>query len=116
MRAVLIFLIVFLATFAYVRSENKIGIPADLAVNEAAMNWTLKACGSLMAACAAFALLLRGLVSETLERQLGLVLPLLGGVLLVATHWSVALALGAISVALIARECCGRLCAPKDRA
>jgi len=98
--------IVVIVLFAVVRANSD--RPTSIVENEAALNWTLRAVGALMAATAAFALLLRGLASETLERQFGLVMPLLGGMLLYSTHWSLALALGAVGVALIARKSMGR--------
>lgn len=102
MRAVLLFFIVLLVVFAVVRGNAQ--DPRNLVENEAALNWTLRAVGSLVAAVAAFALLLRGMASESLERQFGLALPLLGGMFLVNAHWAIALALGAVGVALISRD------------
>jgi hypothetical protein len=110
LRAVLIFVVVVLAVFVFVRVN---GDDSDSSVrNEAALTWTLHAIGSLMAATAAFALLLRALASETLERQFELVPPLLAGVLLLSTHWSVALALAAVGVALIVKQILGRATIP----
>jgi hypothetical protein len=75
--------------------------PEDIIAHEAALMWTQRAVGGIIAAIAAFALLLRGLAGETMERQVGLVLPLLGGVMLAGAHWSVALATGAVCVAFL---------------
>lgn len=79
MRPVVIFLAVVVVIFAIVRASSD--RHDTLVANEAALNWTLRAAGGLMAAVAAFVLLWRSLASESLERQLGLVLPLLGACL-----------------------------------
>ena len=112
MRAVLLFVIVIFMLFLVVRAASE--RPDHILANEAALNWTQRAVGLLIAATAAFALLLRGAASEPLERQLGLVLPLLGGVLLVSSHWGPALALGAIGVAIIVKEGFGRQGPPTE--
>lgn len=103
MRAVVLFLVLVLVVFAIVRS-NSSDRPGEMIANEAALNWTQRAVGVLIAAIAAFALLLRAVASETLDRQFGFVLPLLGGMLLVTSHWSIALAFGAIGMSLLAKE------------
>jgi hypothetical protein len=101
LRAVLLFVVVVLMIFAFVLTRSH--RPQDVLADEAALMWTQRAVGGLVAAVAAFALLLRGLAGETLGRQLGLVLPLLGGLLLAGAHWSVALAMGAVCVALLGK-------------
>jgi hypothetical protein len=101
LRAVLLFVIALLGIFAFAATRSR--QPADLLADEAALMWTQRAVGGLVAAVAAFALLLRGLAGETLGRQLGLVLPLRGGLLLAGAPWSVALAMGAVCVALLGK-------------
>ena len=101
MRAVLLFLIVVLMIFVFVITRSH--RPEDIIAHEAALMWTQRAVGGVIAAIAAFALLLRGLAGETMERQVGLVLPLLGGVMLAGAHWSVALAMGAVCVVLLGK-------------
>lgn len=100
--AVGFFVFVLLVLFGFVRQASD--SPAGVLGNEAALTWTLRAAGTLVAAAAAFALLLRGLTGTTPGQQAGLVLPLLGGVLLVSTHWIVAVVLGTLAIALVAAE------------
>jgi hypothetical protein len=78
--------------------------PDDILRNEAALTWTMRAAGGIVAAVAAFALLARALDGVPAERLVGLVLPLLGGALLAAAHWAVAAALGAVVVVLVVRR------------
>jgi hypothetical protein len=61
----------------------------------------------MIAAATTFALLLRALMGDPPARQLSLVFPFLGGLLLVSAHWSMALALAAVGIALVAGECFG---------
>jgi hypothetical protein len=70
---------------------------------EGAVEWTRDVIGTLIAAVAAFGMFWRALSGEPLEMQFGYVLALLAGLLLVSVHWSLALALAAIGVALIVR-------------
>jgi hypothetical protein len=60
--------------------------------------------GRWVSVVATFGLFWRALNGEPLEMQFGFVLALLAGLLLVGVHWSLAIALGIIGVALIARE------------
>jgi hypothetical protein len=70
---------------------------------EYAVNWTRYVIGGLIAIVAAFGLFWRALNGEPLELQFGYVLALLAGLLLISVHWSLAIALAAIGVALIVR-------------
>ena len=76
----------------------------NVAEAEFAVNWTMRAMGGLIAIVATFGLFWRALNGEPLELQFGFVLALLAGLLLVNVHWSLAIALGSIGVALIVRE------------
>ncbi|HJQ82102.1 MAG TPA: hypothetical protein VJ828_19210 [Lacipirellulaceae bacterium] len=80
-----------------------IDIPDDRDDAEAAVEWTREVLGTLIAVVAAFGMFWRALNSEPLELQFGYVLALLAGLLLINAHWSLALALAAIGVALIVR-------------
>jgi hypothetical protein len=113
MLRVLLFVVFALIVFAAVRSniENR---PNEAVANEAALAWTLRALGGLTAAVAAFALLLRALGGEAAERQLGLVLPLVGGLALSTGTWAAPLGLAIVGAALIAREVCGRTSPPQS--
>src|SRR5436190_10176342 len=91
----LIVLVVFL--IAFFNDNNLTG--ADLAVS-----WTMRAIGGLIAVVATFGLFWRALNGDPLELQFGFVLALLGGLLLVSVHWSLAIALALIGLALIVRE------------
>ena len=70
---------------------------------ERAVEWTREVMGTLIAVVAAFGMFWRALNGEPLELQFGYVLALLAGLLLINAHWSLALALAAIGVALIVR-------------
>ena len=76
----------------------------DLPGADIAVAWTMRAMGGLIAVVATFGLFWRALNGEPLELQFGFVLALLAGLLLVNVHWSLAIALGLIGVALIVRE------------
>jgi hypothetical protein len=80
-----------------------IDIPDDRKDAEAAVEWTRDVMGTLIAVVAAFGMFWRALNGEPLELQFGYVLALLAGLLLIDVHWSLALALAAIGVALIVR-------------
>ena len=80
-----------------------IDIPDDRDDAEAAVEWTREVLGTLIAVVAAFGMFWRALNGEPLELQFGYVLALLAGLLLISVHWSLALALAAIGVALIVR-------------
>jgi hypothetical protein len=79
-------------------------------MNEAAyaVDWTRQVMGALIAIVAAFGLFWRALNGEPLELQFGYVLALLAGLLLLSPHWSLAIALAAIGVALVIRSIWGR--------
>jgi hypothetical protein len=80
-----------------------INVPDDRDDAEAAVEWTREIMGTLIAVVAAFGMFWRALNGEPLELQFGYVLALLAGLLLIGVHWSLALALAAIGVALIVR-------------
>jgi hypothetical protein len=74
--------------------------------NEArwALLWTVQAFGAILAIIAAFGLFWRALNGDPLDLQFSYVLALLAGLLLMDIHWSLAIALGAIGVAMIIRS------------
>jgi hypothetical protein len=76
----------------------------DLTDADIAVSWTMRLLGALVSIVATFGLFWRALNGEPLDRQFGFVLALLGGLLLMGVHWSLAIALGLIGVALIGRE------------
>jgi hypothetical protein len=76
----------------------------DLDEADMAVMWTLRLVGAVVAIVATFGLFWRALNGAPLEMQFGFVLALLAGLLLLGIHWALAIALGAIGVALIARE------------
>ena len=69
-----------------------------------ALTWTREAFGALIAVVAAFGLFWRALNGDPLDLQFSFVLALLAGLLLVDIHWSLAIVLGAIGVAMIIRS------------
>jgi hypothetical protein len=80
----------------------------DIADASSAVQWTMGFVGAIVSIVATFGLFWRALNGDPLEAQFGFVLSLLAGLLLVGVHWSLAIALGVIGVALIAREIWGR--------
>jgi hypothetical protein len=80
----------------------------DLADADYALTWTVRLVGALVAVVATFGLFWRAMNGASLELQFGFVLALLAGLLLLGIHWSLAIALGAIGVALIVREAYSR--------
>jgi hypothetical protein len=80
-----------------------IDTPDDINDAGYAVDWTRHVFGGLIAVVAAFGMFWRALNGEPLELQFGYVLALLAGLLLISVHWSLALALAAIGVALIVR-------------
>jgi hypothetical protein len=76
----------------------------DLNDADIAIAWTMRLIGALISVVAVFGLFWRALNGEPLDLQFGFVLALLAGLLLIDVHWSLAIALGAIGVALIVRE------------
>jgi hypothetical protein len=76
----------------------------DLNDADIAITWTMRLVGALIAVVAVFGLFWRALNGEPLDLQFGFVLALLAGLLLIDIHWSLAIALGVIGAALIARE------------
>jgi hypothetical protein len=115
MRGVLIILavaVVALIAFLIVRTSSD--RPDDILRTETALTWTTRAAGGLVAAVAAFALLVRALDGAPAEQLVGLVLPLLGGAILSSGHWSAALGLGAVAVALVAGRWGGRPIGPAE--
>jgi hypothetical protein len=68
------------------------------------VSWLLRVAGGLIVAVTAVAMLVAALLGEPLDRLVALTLPLLGGSLLVAQHWSTAIALGLVGVAVVARD------------
>ena len=76
----------------------------DLADANAAVQWTMAFVGAIVSIVATFGLFWRALNGAAIDVQFGYVLALLAGLLLVGVHWSLAIALGIIGVALIVRE------------
>jgi hypothetical protein len=102
MRAVLLFVVV--AVFLFLGVNSVARDPKEVLSIELALTWTVRMLGGLIAAIAAFALLMRGLGGETLERQYGFAMPLLAGLALMWQHWMPVAALGLLGVALILRH------------
>jgi len=71
---------------------------------EFAATWLFRIAGGFIATASALALLLRSLDREPIGNLLPFVLPLLGGVLLAATHWSVAIAMGIVVIGLTGKD------------
>jgi hypothetical protein len=91
------------AAFLFLVAVNSINTADDMVEAQNAVNWTRHVMGGLVAVAAAFGMFWRALNGEPLEMQFGYVLALLAGLLLLSVHWSLAIALAAIGVALIVR-------------
>lgn len=70
---------------------------------EFALHWTMRFFGAVTAVVAAVGLLFIAGSKGSLERQVDLVLPLLGGLLLLNASWGLGLALGAVAVTWLFR-------------
>jgi hypothetical protein len=99
-----VFLLIVLVVFLIALGQDA----SDLSEADVALTWTVRLVGGLVAVVATFGLFWRALNGAPLELQFGFVLALLAGLLLLDAHWSLAIALGAIGVALIVREVWGR--------
>jgi hypothetical protein len=103
MRAVVIFIVLAVVLFF-------IGIaitPEGTARTEFALLWTRRVIGTLIVGICAFGLLLLALAGESLRRQADLVLPLLGGIVLLDFHWLGVVAFAVVGIALIVKETLG---------
>lgn len=97
-------LAIFAVIVAFVFLIAVLSDTTDLNDADIAVNWTMRLLGALVSIVATFGLFWRALNGEPLDRQFGFVLALLAGLLLIGVHWSLAIALGLIGVALIGRE------------
>ena len=105
---VVVILFLLIDYMAVSKSSSMTSVEQRLEV-EFAATWLFKIAGGFIATVAALALLIRSLDREPLAALLPFVLPLLGGILLAATHWSVAIALGLVVLGLTGREIVGAL-------
>ena len=105
MRTILGTAILFLVIFCIVALVANDSFPRQggIASMEFALQWTIKLFGALTAAISAVGLLLVAAAKGPLERQMSFVLPLLAGLLILSSTWSLALAVGAIAVAWLLR-------------
>ena len=95
-------LLLVLVVFAIAASQ--IESLGDYDEGSAALTWTLHAFGAILAIIAAFGLFWRALNGDPLDLQFSYVLALFAGLLLYDIEWSLAIALGAIGVAMIIRS------------
>jgi hypothetical protein len=70
-------------------------VPGAMVITSA-LEWTQHLLGALVAGTSAIGILVVAAVHGSFQRQVVLALPLLGGLLLVAPNWGLALAFGAI--------------------
>jgi hypothetical protein len=64
--------------------------------------------GLLVATISAVALLISAVGGAGIEKALPLLFPLLGGLLIAHHHWSMSVALGAVALGVVFRDCCSR--------
>jgi len=90
-----LFLIIFLLVLLI--STNFSEMPTQrMAALEQALRWSMLLLGGVVATASSVGLLMVAAAHGGFDRQVALVLPLLGGLLLVSAHWGLAIALGAI--------------------
>jgi hypothetical protein len=77
--------------------------PQRIATNEFAFSWVVRVGGAFIAGLAALLMLGRAINDAPLMKVFVLILPFFAGLLLIEVHWSVALSLGAISLAFIVK-------------
>ena len=71
---------------------------------EFALQWSIRALGGIVAVVSAVGMVLIAAAHGPFERQFGLVLPLLGGLMLWQLHWSLGVAIAAVVVAWLVGE------------
>lgn len=92
----IVFLFLFLFFIMVLVAMNcEPGVPGSQVIS-VALEWTLHLLGGAVAAVSAIGMLAVAAVHGPFQRQIVLALPLLGGLLLIAANWGVALAFGAI--------------------
>ncbi|WP_428306199.1 hypothetical protein [Lacipirellula sp.] len=91
--------IVTLGVFALV--SLNVNVPIDSVELEFALNWTQRAFGALISVAAGAMVLIRAAQREPIEELLPLTLAALVGVLIAASNWGVAVAIGAVGVAAV---------------
>ena len=94
-----LFLIVLLVASGY--SDPRISSSEAF---QFALQWTLHATGGMTAVVSAAGMLFIAATHGPFERQIAMVLPLLGGLLVFSPNWGLALSLGAIVVTWLLRE------------
>ena len=98
--ALLFLLVFFVMVLVAMNCEPRIPAPQVLG---SALDWTLHLLGGVVAAASAIGMLVVAAAHGSFQRQIVLALPLLGGLLLIAANWGVALAFGAIVAVWIFR-------------
>jgi hypothetical protein len=102
--AVALAVLFLLVDMMSVSKSSTITTAEKQAETEFAASWLFKIAGGFVATVASLALLIRALDREPPVSLLPFVLPLLGGVLLAAAHWAVAISLALAVIGLTARE------------
>lgn len=106
MRNVLLAMLAISAVFAIVSvTANP---PMDTMQLEFAVNWTQRALGALIALAAGLCMLARVARNEPIQQLLPPALTALVGVLITASNWGVAVAIGAIVVGVVVSDRLGR--------
>ena len=99
----LLFLIVFFIVLLVGTNFSQTPVHQMAALEQAA-RWTLLMFGALIATASSVGLLMVAAAHGSFERQAALVLPLLGGLLLMTSNWGLAIAMGGIVTAWLLRE------------
>jgi hypothetical protein len=90
----ILFLLVF-CVMILVAMNCEPRVPGPMVI-ASALEWTQHLLGAVVAAASAIGILVVAAAHGSFQRQVVLALPLLGGLLLVAANWGLALAFGAI--------------------
>lgn len=89
--------------------------PENIARTQVNIELTQRTAGSLIALIAAVALLLQALKGEKPTNALSLTIALFAGLLIVRVHWSLALALAALIIAMLMRGILKDRAAPAEK-
>jgi hypothetical protein len=103
----MVFLFLFFAMIAFSTSshfEREMGVAGTAAKMEFAFTWTVRAIASVIAVLAVILLIVIAGQGQPVNRIVPASVALLGALLLLGQHWSVAIAFGVLALGVIVRE------------
>ena len=106
MRPILGTVILFLVIFLILVMIGMNTVPQQPVAHamEFAIQWTVRLFGAIAAVASAIALLLVAAAKGPMERQITLVLPLLAGLLMLSTTWSLGISVGTVAAVWLWRR------------